>query len=98
MRQTSWRKWLLRRLWSHDLDITSGVREGLGQALEEGKGEQLSYRQPTEMFDHRAHAGGCDPLSLQGGLGVEECPVPYFWLLSSKQVMMSMRILFKEEE
>lgn len=65
MRQTSWRKWLLRRLWSHDLDITSGVREGLVQALEEGKGEQLSYRQPTEMSEHRAHAGGCDPLSLQ---------------------------------
>lgn len=60
VRQTSWRKWLLRRLWSQDLDITSGVREGLIQTLEEGKGEQLRYYQPTEMSEHEALAGGCD--------------------------------------
>lgn len=60
--QISWRKWLLRRLWSQDLDITSGVREGLVWALEEGKGEQLRYYQPTEMSEHGAHAGGGDSI------------------------------------
>lgn len=84
--QASWRRWLLRRIWSHDLEFTSEGRapwaeRRAGTALQEGRENGSGIVSPQRCLNRGHTLEDAIPWSLQRWPGSRRLSDPLFLAL-----------------